>query len=106
MSLTPVPPPLTSTIAFSVRLPSGLKQRLDLRVRALAGLGLEQHVVIGVRVEWRVEVDEVDDFVGDILAQHRQIVAVVQLVGHSRPFGAQPIRLLPDGNRSREGLRI
>jgi len=38
----------------------------------------EEHVVRAVRVERRVQVDQVDAFVGDVLAQDGQVVAVEQ----------------------------
>ena len=43
-------------------------ERRHLRVGAVARLGLEQNVVVGVRVERRVEIDEVDAFARDMLA--------------------------------------
>ena len=42
---------------------------------------LEQHVVGAVGVEGRVQVDEVNGVVGDVLAQHLHVVAVVEDVG-------------------------
>lgn len=59
-------------------------ERLDLRVGAVPGLRLEQNVVVGVRVERRVEVDEIDALVRDAVVQDLQIVAVVKLV-HEHP---------------------
>ena len=56
--------------------------------RRLSPLGrLEQHVVAGVGVERRVEVDEIDALVAMLVAEHLEIVAVVELVRHapSRP---------------------
>jgi hypothetical protein len=47
-------------------------------VRPRARRRLEQHVVAGVRVERRVEADQVDAGVGDVLAQHLEVVAVIE----------------------------
>jgi hypothetical protein len=41
---------------------------------------LEEHVVVGVAVEGRVEVNEVDALVGDVAAHHVEVVAVVERV--------------------------
>ena len=42
----------------------------------------EQHVVGGVAVEGRVQVDEVDGLVGDVAPQNVEVVAVVQEIAH------------------------
>src|SRR5215211_98503 len=55
-------------------------ERHDLRRRLLAARLAEQHVVVRRRVERRVEVDEVNRLVRYLLAQHAQVVAVVELV--------------------------
>jgi hypothetical protein len=47
-----------------------------------AGGGLEQDVVAGVRIERRIEVDEVHALVGHVIAQDLEIVALVKPVGH------------------------
>ena len=46
----------------------------------LAALFLEEDVVIGVGVEGRVEIDEVNAGVGDVVAQDVQIVTEVEFV--------------------------
>jgi len=61
----------------------GVVERLDLRLRLRAARRFEQHVVGGVRIEWRIEIDEIDALAGDAGAQHVEIVAVVELVGHA-----------------------
>ncbi len=60
-------------------------ERLDLRVAVRALGRLEQDIVIGVRIERRVEIDKVHAFVSDMFAQHVQIVAIIELVGHPHP---------------------
>ncbi len=56
-----------------------------MRVADGAGLFAEKYVVVGVRVEGRVEVDDVDALVGDVVAEDVEVVAVVEDVGlHSR----------------------
>src|SRR4051794_18200246 len=55
---------------------------LDLRVGALARRSLEQHVVIGLAVERRVEIDQVDALVRDLAAQYVEVVAVIKCVRH------------------------
>jgi hypothetical protein len=54
-------------------------ERLDLAVRGRALGRLEEDVVVGVGVERRVEIDQVDALVRNVLAQHLQIVAIVKL---------------------------
>ncbi len=55
--------------AFSGLVPvPRILESLDLRLRAFARRCLEQHIVRGVRVERRVEIDQVDAFVFDRLA--------------------------------------
>jgi hypothetical protein len=52
----------------------------------------EQHIVVTVAVERRIEIDKIDAFGGDVLAQDRKVVAVEQRVGgygllhHSPPI--------------------
>ncbi len=66
----------------------GVLERLDLRLGALAARRLEQHVVGGLTVERRVEIDQIDARIGDVIAQDVEIVAVEQVVVHARsaPF--------------------
>jgi hypothetical protein len=54
----------------------GILEGRDLGFRLLPALVLEQHVVGAVGIERRVEIDQVDRFVRDMLAQDRQVVAV------------------------------
>ncbi len=63
----------------------GVLERFDLRVRVLPLRRLEKDIVIGVRIERRVEIDEVHAFIRDMLAQNMQIVAEVERVGHTSP---------------------
>ena len=62
----------------------GVLEGGDLRFAVGAALGLEEHVVIAVAVEGRVEVDEVDAFIGEVFAaaQDFQVVAVIEPVVH------------------------
>ena len=57
----------------------GILERLDLRCRLSAVFG-EQDVIGGVRIEWRVEVDEIDALIGDVASQDIEVVAVVEPV--------------------------
>lgn len=61
-------------------------KRLDLSGSVCAARMAEQDVVVGVRVERRVEVDEIDRLVLDVSSQHVEVVAVVEdfpwRVGH------------------------
>ena len=47
----------------------------DLGVRVLPAFFLEQHVIVGVRVERRVEVHEIYGLVRDVLPHDREVVA-------------------------------
>ena len=68
----------------------GILERLDLGIGAGgAGRGAEQHIVAGVRIERRVEVDQVDAAVRDVAAQDVQIVAVIKVVGGAVGAGAR-----------------
>jgi hypothetical protein len=40
----------------------------------------EEHVVVLAAVEGRIEIDEVDRLVVDVLAQDSQVIAVIELV--------------------------
>lgn len=56
------------------------------RIRSSKAIwSLKKEVVIGVRVEGRVEIDEVDAGACHMLAQHLQVVAIIKLAGHLRP---------------------
>ena len=82
----------------------GVGECLDLRRRPLAGLLPEQHVVGGVGVEGRVQVDQVHGLVGHVLPQDVQVVAVVEGVGHDGPIkahGARGCNVGLDNRRSR-----
>jgi hypothetical protein len=57
----------------------GVLERLDLRRRPRA-VFCEQDVVVLVRLERRIEVDEIDGLVLDVPSQHVEVVAVVQEV--------------------------
>jgi hypothetical protein len=61
-------------------------KRLDLGGAFVAALLLEQHVVVAVAVERRIEVDEVDRIAGDLVAQDMQVIAVIQRVHRRAPW--------------------
>ena len=65
-------------------------ERLNLRRRLGAILLGEQDVVRRVRVEWRIEVDEVHGLIGDVTPQDIEVVAVVEgVVGHAVTPGTE-----------------
>jgi len=69
----------------------GVLKRLDLRGGLLPVWGLEQHVVIRIRVERRVQLNEVNALGRDALPKHREVVAIKELVRHS-PSNPQAVR--------------
>ncbi len=58
----------------------GIAEGFDLRRRFFAGRRLEKHIVGSVGVKRRVEIDQIDAFIRDAVAQDVEIVAVKQLV--------------------------
>ena len=58
-------------------LPRVLERR-DLRLGLLAALFGEQHVIVGVGVEGRVEVDQVNSGIGQVATQDVEVVAVIE----------------------------
>jgi hypothetical protein len=70
---------LVGALGVHVPLP-GVLEGHDLRTGAGAVLFGEEHVVVLAAVEGRIEVDEVDGFVLDVLAQDFEVVAVIELV--------------------------
>jgi hypothetical protein len=60
---------------------------------------LEQHVVIRLRVEMRVEVDEIDQLIPHMLAQDFEVVAKVQLVHPGFEHGVQKDGRIAPRNR-------
>ena len=74
---------------FAMRGPvPGVLERLDLRLRLLAGRRLEQHVIGRVGIERRVEIDQIDALAANLLAQNFEIVTVIEPVGHEILFDA------------------
>ncbi len=55
-------------------------ERFDLREALFAVRGLEQLVIAGIRVERRVQIDQVDTLGRDTLPQDGEVVAIIQLV--------------------------
>ena len=54
----------------------GIVKGLDLRLALMPVRRLEQQIVIGVGIERRIEIDEIDALVFDVLAQNGKIVAI------------------------------
>ena len=79
----------------------GVVEGLDLRGAGVAGRPLEQDVVAGVRVERRVEVDEVDARGRDVVAQDLQVVAVVEVV-HGSPVFLRTATVAGDAGIAKE----
>ena len=67
----------------------GVLKRGDLRFAVGAAFGLEEHVIIAVAVEGRVEVNQVDAFIGEVfpVAQDLEVVAVIEPVVHGHLAG-------------------
>ena len=61
----------------------GVLERLDLRIGQHAGGRTKQDVIIGVRIERRVEIDQIDAVGGHMLPQHVDIVTVEKVIGDS-----------------------
>ena len=57
-------------------------KRLYLAVCRCSGGRFEQYVVIGVRIERRVEIDKVNAFTCDLVAQYVKVIAIIEPVGH------------------------
>ena len=67
----------------------GVVKRLTLRGGPAAVGGFEEDVIPGVRVEGRVEIDQVHAFGRDVVAQHDKVVAIVKVICHrARPVPA------------------
>ena len=71
---------ITSRVAPFPWVPKGLR----LRFRGYAAR-LEQNIIVRVRFEWRVEIDEIDRLVLDLLPKHIEIVAEIELVHRHSP---------------------
>ena len=72
----------------------GVVEGGDLRGRLFAALLAKQYVVSSVGVEGRVEVDQVDAFIGDVLAQDVEVVAEVEFVIGIRNYHSWPVNPL------------
>ena len=53
---------------------------LDLRLRLVPVRRLEKHVIGRVRIERRIEIDEINALVGDVVAQDGEVVAIIERV--------------------------
>ena len=71
--------PVEGVLRAVVPVPAIL-ERGDLRIGGRAGGRAEEDVVGGIRIERRVEIDQVDAGIRDFALQDREIVAVVQVV--------------------------
>ena len=69
-----------------------IEKRFDLRLARLAFGRLEKKIVVALRVEGRVQVDEVHRLVGDLAAEHVEVVPVVERV-HPRIVAQRPDRI-------------
>src|SRR3546814_5625023 len=70
----------------------GILERLDLRVAVRAFGRFEQHVVIGVRIERRVEIDQINAAIRDMFAQDVEIVPEIERAGHAANTGARAVK--------------
>src|SRR5208283_4073819 len=82
----------------------GVLERSDLRAGLLASGTLEEHVVGGLAVERRIEVNQVNALVVNAAAQDVEVVAIVEPV-HDRAIGA-PRRSRSGYQASREQSRF
>ena len=57
----------------------------DLRLALLATRGFEQYIIIGVRIELRIKLNQINAFILDVFAQHIQIIAIVKRIDHLNP---------------------
>jgi hypothetical protein len=62
----------------------GVFERVYLRIGFGARLVLEKYVVVAVRIKWRVEIDEINGFILNVIPQDLKIVAVVKGVHGKR----------------------
>jgi len=77
-----------SVCLFGARAPvPGVLEGEELGIGRVAGLVFEDDVVVAVRVERGVEVDQVDAGVGQVAAQDVEVVAVGEDVGASSIIG-------------------
>ena len=61
-------------------------ESLDLGLGLLTGRSLKQDVIGGVRIERRVEINQVNRFIRDALPEHGEIVTVIKSVAHQTCF--------------------
>src|SRR5665213_809115 len=64
----------------------GIFEGFDLRLRLRPRRRAEQHIVGRLRIERRVEVDQIDALAGDAVAQNVQVIAVIKRVRHWPPL--------------------
>ena len=74
---------LESPLRLLRPLPS-VAERLELRRGILPRPVLKQDIVVGPGVKGRVQINQVHRFVGQVIPQQRQIVAIVKSVGHNQ----------------------
>ena len=65
----------------------GVLKGLDLRRAALPLGRFEEEIVVALGIERRVEVDEVNGFAREVVAEDMEVVAVVKLVHPARRLG-------------------
>ena len=57
---------------------------LTVKNRLLSVRRIEQHIVAGVEIERRIEIEEIDALVRDVVAQNSEIVAIKERVAGRR----------------------
>lgn len=68
-------------LGFSRPVPR-IAERAKLRFGLFSRRFLEDHVIVAIAVERRIEINQINTLVGDILAQNLQVVAVIERVLH------------------------
>lgn len=69
----------------SALIPSpGILEHLNLRRRLCSIFRGEKNVVVGIRVEWWIEVDEIHAGILDVPPEHIEVVAIVESVANGR----------------------
>ena len=67
------------TLGLLVPMP-GVLEGFNLRLAVVAARRFEEQIVVALGIERRVEIDEVNGFVRNVLAEDLEIVAVIELV--------------------------
>src|SRR3984893_11416988 len=70
-------------------------ERSDLRRRFCSGWRPEQHVEAGVRVEWRIQVNEIDALAFYMFSEDVKIISEIEHIGHKGGLRAGAARANP-----------